>query len=329
VLSALGVALGVAAGQAMRSRRPASLAPDDPQTPDPTTAALPATLDHTSDPAQESRTSRWRRLLKGTWAESTSDNMPMFAGGVAFFGFLALFPAAIATLLVWGLVVTPEEATQQIERLTRGLPDEATAVVSGQLTSVAGAEHGVGLGLVIAVLLALWSASGGVGNLIKAVNHAYDEEESRGVVKRRLLALGMTLGAIVFLFLAVLLLTVVPPTIRSLGLGTAGELLAQSVRWVLLVGLMLGGLAVVYRFAPNRDHARWQWATPGALVATALWVLGSVAFSVYVSEFGSYQKTYGALAGAAVLMLWLFLTAYVVLLGAELNAVAERDGVPG
>ncbi len=253
----------------------------------------------------------------------------MFAGGVAFFGFLALFPAAIATLLVWGLVVTPEEATQQIERLTRGLPDEATAVISGQLTSVAGAEHGVGLGLVIAVLLALWSASGGVGNLIKAVNHAYDEQESRGLVKRRLMALGMTLGAIVFLFLAVLLLTAVPPAIRSLGLGTAGELLAQSVRWVLLVVLMLGGLAVVYRFAPNRDRARWLWATPGALVATALWVLGSVAFSVYVSEFGSYQKTYGALAGAAVLMLWLFLTAYVVLLGAELNAVVERDSATG
>lgn len=175
------------------------------------------------------------------------------------------------------------------------------------------------------MLAALWSASSATGNLITAVNLAYDETETRGFVKVRALALGLTLGAIAFVLVALALVAVVPVALDQLGLGVVGQLVAQVIRWALLIGVVIVGLAVVYRVAPNRDSPRFRWVSTGALVATVLWILGSVAFSLYVSSFGSYNKTYGALAGVIMLMLWLYLTSYIVLLGAEINAEAEHQ----
>jgi membrane protein len=267
----------------------------------------------------------WKQVVKRAWAEAKADNVPMLAGGVAFFAFLALFPALIALISIWGLVVGPDEAAQQAESLTEGLPPEAGEIITTQMETVAAQQSGLGLSLVISVLLALWAASGGTANLVKAVNLAYDEEEGRGFVKLRGLALVMTLGAIVFVVLAVGLVAVVPPLLDALGLGVVGTVLAQVARWVLLVVLVTVALAVVYRFAPDRDDPRLKWASLGAVVATVLWLLGSIAFSLYVSNFGSYNETYGAIAGVAILMLFLYLTAYIVLLGAEINAETERQ----
>jgi membrane protein len=267
----------------------------------------------------------WKQIVKRAWQEGKDDNVPMLAGGVAFFGFLALFPAMIAMISIWGLVVSPAEAAAQAERLTEGFPAEASAIITGQLEQLGQEDSALGIGLVVSILLALWSASGGTANLVKAVNLAYDEDETRGFVKVRALALGLTLGAIVFLVVAVVLVAVVPAVIDSLGLGVFGTVLAQVARWVLLFVLASIALAVVYRFAPDRDDPRLRWVSLGALVATALWLIGSVGFSLYVSNFGSYNKTYGAIAGVAILMLWLYLTAYIVLLGAEVNAETERQ----
>ncbi|WP_336923408.1 YihY/virulence factor BrkB family protein [Aquipuribacter sp. SD81] len=268
----------------------------------------------------------WKQVLKRAWAENKADNVPMLAGGVAFFAFLSLFPALIALITIWGLVVTPDRAAQQAENLTEGLPGGASDIITTQMENVASQQSGgLGIGLVVSVLLALWSASGGTANLIKAVNVAYDEEETRGFVKLRGLALLLTLGAIVFVILSVGLVAVVPPVLDSLGLGIVGTVLAQVVRWVLLVALVAVALAVVYRFAPDRDDPKLTWASLGAVVATVLWVLGSIAFSLYVSNFGSYNETYGAIAGVAILLLFLYLTAFIVLLGAEVNAETERQ----
>lgn len=268
----------------------------------------------------------WKQVVKRAWAEAKADNVPMLAAGVAFFAFLALFPATIALITVWGLVQTPQEAARQAESLTAGLPEEAGALITAQLESVAANGDGaLSFGLVISLLLALWSASGGTGNLIKAVNIAYDEEETRGFVKLRGLALLLTLGAIVFLIASVTLVAVVPPLLDALGLGIVGTVLAQVARWVILLALVAAALAVVYRFAPDRDDPKLAWASLGAVVATVLWILGSIAFSLYVSNFGSYGETYGAIAGVAILMLFLFLTSYIILLGAEVNAETERQ----
>ena len=267
----------------------------------------------------------WKQILLRAWKEAKADNVPMLAGGVAFFAFLALFPALIALISLWGLVVGGPNAAQQAEDLTAGLPEEASSIITDQMETIGSQDSGLGIGLAISVLLALWSASGGTANLMKAVNVAYDEEETRGFVKVRGLALLLTLGAIVFVVLAVGLVAVVPPVLDNLGLGIAGTIAAQVVRWVLLVVLVAVALAVVYRFAPDRDDPKLTWVSQGATIATVLWVLGSVAFSLYVSNFGSYNETYGAIAGVAVLLLWLYLTAYIILLGAEINAETERQ----
>lgn len=267
----------------------------------------------------------WVQVFKRAWAEAKADNVPMLAGGVAFFAFLALFPAMIALISIWGLVVTPQRAAEQAEELTAGLPSGAADILSTQMESIAASGGGLTIGFAVSVLLALWSASGGTANLVKAVNVAYDEEETRGFVKLRALALGLTFGAIVFVVLAVGLIAVVPPVLDDLGLGLAGTIAAQVARWVLLVVLVAAALAVVYRFAPDRDDPQLKWVSQGAVIATVLWLLGSIAFSLYVSNFGSYNETYGAIAGVAILLLWLYLTAYIVLLGAEINAETERQ----
>jgi ABC-type multidrug transport system fused ATPase/permease subunit len=175
------------------------------------------------------------------------------------------------------------------------------------------------------VVAALWSASGGTGNLIKAVNIAYDEEESRGAIKLRGIALALTMGAILFVLLTLGLVALVPIVLDALPLGVVGRVLAQVVRWVLLIVVVVVALAVVYRIAPDRDAPRFRWVSVGAMVAALLWMIGSVGFSLYVNYFGNYNKTYGALGGVVVLMLWLYLTSYIVLLGAEINAESERQ----
>jgi membrane protein len=171
----------------------------------------------------------------------------------------------------------------------------------------------------------VWSASGGVGNLITAVNVAYDEAETRGFVKLRLTSLALTLGAIAFVLITFGLVAVVPAVLDALPLGVVGAVLAQVVRWLLLLGVMAGSLAVLYRVAPDRDAPRFRWVSLGSVVVTVVWALVSLLFSFYVNNFGSYDKTYGAIAGVIVLMLWLYLTCYLVLLGAEINAETEHQ----
>jgi membrane protein len=268
----------------------------------------------------------WKQILKRAWAEHKADNMPIIAGGVAFFGFLSIFPALIALVSLYGLVATPETVARQIEDLSAQLPQSAAQLIGEQLTAIVNnSGSALSVGLVVSILAALWSASGGVGNLITAVNIAYDEVEARNFVKLKLLSLGLTLGAVVFVIAAFALLAVVPAVIEALPLGVVGTIIAQVARWVLLLAMFAGSLAVLYRVAPDRDAPRFRWVSLGAVVVTVIWALVSVAFALYVDNFGSYDKTYGAIAGVIVLMLWLYLTCYLVLLGAEINAEAEHQ----
>jgi membrane protein len=268
----------------------------------------------------------WKQIVKRAWAEHKADNMPIIGGGVAFFGFLSIFPGLIALISIYGLVASPETVTQQIEDLSTQLPDEAAQLIGEQLTSIAAnSGRALTVGLVVSILAALWSASGGVGNLVTAVNIAYDEVETRNFLKLRGLSLGLTLGAVAFVIVAFGLLAVVPVVLDALPLGIVGTILAHVVRWTLLLAMFAGSLAVVYRAAPDRDAPRFRWVSLGAVVATVLWALVSVGFSLYVDNFGSYDKTYGTIAGVIVLMLWLYLTCYLVLLGAEINSEAEHQ----
>jgi membrane protein len=270
--------------------------------------------------------------VRRAFKESSGDNVSMLAGGVAFFGFLAIIPALIALVSLYGLVADPSQVAATLESVSSALPSSAASLVTDQINSVVNAGGGaLTTGLVISILAALFSASSGTQNLMAAINIAYDETEGRGAVKLRALALALTAGAIVFVVVAIALVAVAPALLD--GLGPVGRVLGQVVRWVLLLVLVVVGLAVVYRVAPDRDAPRFRWVTPGSMVATVLWIVGSIVFSVYVNNFGSYNKTYGALAGVVVFLLWMYLTSYIVLLGAEINSESElqteRDTTKG
>jgi membrane protein len=268
----------------------------------------------------------WKQIVKRAWAENKADNMPIIAGGVAFFGFLSIFPALIALISIYGLVASPESVAQQVEDLSAQLPEESSRLIRDQLTAIVdNSGSALSISLVVAILAALWSASGGIGNLITAVNLAYDEVETRNFLKLKLTSLGLTLGAIAFVIVSFALVAVVPAVLDALPLGVVGTILAQVVRWVLLLGMFAGSLAVLYRVAPDRDAPRFSWVSLGAVVVTVVWALVSVVFSLYVDNFGSYDKTYGAIAGVIILMLWLYLTCYLVLLGAEINSETEHQ----
>jgi membrane protein len=266
----------------------------------------------------------WWQVIRRAWAEAKADQVPLLAAGVAFFGFLAVFPAIVAAVLTYGLVADPEQIRNQAGELAAAMPESGRELLLEQLATLTSSpRQGLGIGLIVAVLAALWSASGGVGYLISAVNLAYDEEETRGFVRRKLLSLGMTLGAIVFVLLAVGLFSAG----AAIGdeLATPVRIGLEAARLVVAVLLIMVALAVTYRLAPDRDAARVRWVSTGAVVATIIWLLASIGFSIYVQTFGNYAKTYGSLAAVVILMLWLWLTAYAVLLGAEINAEAEQQ----
>ncbi|MDP9390481.1 MAG: YihY/virulence factor BrkB family protein [Actinomycetota bacterium] len=268
----------------------------------------------------------WKQILKRSWAENKADNMPIIAGGVAFFGFLSIFPGLIALISIYGLIASPETVARQVGDLSAQLPREAADLIGEQLKAIVANSGGaLTFSLVVSILGALWSASGGMGNLITAVNLAYDEVETRNFVKLKATSLLLTLGAIVFVLVTFGLVAVVPAVLDALPLGIVGTILAQVLRWTLLLAVFAGSLAVLYRVAPDRDSPQFRWVSLGAVIVTIIWALVSLGFSLYVNNFGSYDKTYGAIAGVIVLMLWLYLTCYLVLLGAEINSEAEHQ----
>ena len=270
----------------------------------------------------------WWQVVRRGLKEFSDDQMTLIAAGVAFYAFLSLVPALVAAVLVYGLVTDPTEVQRQVDALSGALPESAQSLLRDQMSSLVSANRrGLGLGLVVSVLASLWSASGGVENLITAVNTAYDEQEKRGFVRRKAIALGLTLGAIVVFVLATALVAVFPAVANAVRLpGSVGWVL-DALRWVVVLLVILVSLAIVYRVAPSRNDPRLQWVSVGAVVATVGWILVSVGLSAYVNNFGSYGKTYGSLAGVVVLLLWLWLSICAVLLGAEINAESEKQTV--
>jgi membrane protein len=267
---------------------------------------------------------RSRRNVRTAWKQASSRQAPLLAAGVAFYAFLSLFPTVLAAILTYGLVASPETVSRQSADIAEALPADATSVVTGQidaLTSTSG--DSLGLGLVLAVVLALYSASSGVGNLITAINSMFGLAENRGFIKRKLLALGLTLCAIVFLVILVGLVAAAPPVLDAIDIVPGMRAALEVARWSLLLIAVMVAIGVLFRVAPARK-SHTDLINKGVLVATALWVLVSVGFSLYVDNFGSYGKTYGALAGVVVLLLWLWIGLYAILLGASIEAVREQ-----
>lgn len=268
----------------------------------------------------------WKDVLFRVKAEVAEDRIGMVAASVAFYAMLAIFPALIALVLVYGLVADPTQVEQQVASVASALPESARSLLESQLRDIVSTSGGaLGIGLVVSILGALWAASGGMNALIQAINVVYDEEEKRSFLKLRALSIGLTLGAILFVVLVVLAIGVLPAVFGLVGLGSATETLLAIGRWPLLALFATVGLSIVYRYAPCRTKAKWRWVTWGGAIATLLWLGATALFSFYVTNFGSYNETYGALGGVIVLLLWLYITSYAVLLGAEIDAELEHQ----
>ena len=267
----------------------------------------------------------WIDIAKRTMAEMKADHIPVVAAGCAFYAWVALFPALIALITIYGLVASPQQVAEHINELTQGVPPAAAEVIRQPIQSATQTtDRALSIGLIVSLAVALWSASGGMDGLIKGINIAYDEPP-RSFPRRRGLALLLTFGAIVFVVLAFGLIVGVPIALKWLGLDEVATMAGQIASYVLLLLLVLFALGVLYKVAPHRDNPQFRWVTLGTVIAAILWLIGSVAFSLYVNNFGNYNQTYGALAGVIILNLWLFLTMYVVLLGAEINSEMEHQ----
>ena len=270
----------------------------------------------------------WLDVAKRTQKEIKTDNVTLIAAGVAFYSMLAIFPALIAVVTIYGLVAEPADVQRQVASFAESMPPGAGDLLTAQLDQIVRtSQRSLSIALVISLAAALWSASAGTQSLIKGLNIIYDEEESRGFVMLRGLALVLTIGAMVVALGALALIAVAPALLGELGLQRAGELAISIGRWPALVVLVAVALAVLYRLGPDRANPRLHWMSWGAVIAIVLWVAISAGFSFYVSNFGKYGQTYGSLGAVIVLLLWLWLSALAVLIGAELDAEIEREAV--
>jgi membrane protein len=238
---------------------------------------------------------------------------------------MSIFPSLIALVMIYGLVSDPQDVTRQIEDAMSNVSEEMRKVVGDQVTSIASSHSGaLSLGLVISFGLLLWSASSGVATFMKAITKAYQQEETRGFVKLRGVALALVFVALVLAGILVAAVGVVPPLLSD-ALGSAGLRWALfGVEGLLILLILIGAISLAYRFAPADPPPGWRLVTPGAVVAALALVVFTIVFAFYVNNFGSYNKTYGALAGVIILMLWLYYSAYVVLIGALINAEGEQ-----
>jgi membrane protein len=279
----------------------------------------------TADDPREIPARGWKEVLLRVKKEMADDHASLLSAGVAFYALMALAPALVALVSLYGLVAEPSDVSRQVTDMLRAAPVEVRSLIETQLQKIIEASPGgLGVGIAVGFATALWAASSGMANLVDAVNASYGEHESRGFVKRRLLALGLTFGAIGFVVAAAWLVAL-PSILDGTAIGPGVKLLVSIARFPLLGVGMLVGLAVLYRYAPDRDNPKWSWVSAGSIAATVLWVAGSAAFSFYVGSFGKYNETYGSLGAVVVLLLWLYLTAMCIVLGAELNAELEHQ----
>lgn len=264
--------------------------------------------------------------VKRAWAAAGQDNISILAAGVAYYAFLAMVPLLAAIILTYGMIADPAMVAQHIGTLADSLPQAAAEVIGGQLEAVVETSGTAkGLGLLLAIALALFGARNGAGAVITAISLAFNDRQKRGFVRANLLALAITAGAILGMGLVAAAMTATAAITDLIpNLSGAGQLLGQIVTYALLATLGALGAALLYRRVPNDKSPGFRDVFPGALVASIGLVLLTWAFGYYVANFGSYNATYGSLGAVVVLLTWLYLSAYVLLFGAEIAAVSSQ-----
>jgi membrane protein len=281
----------------------------------------------------EARTG-WFATLRRTATEFSEDNLSDWAAALTYYGLLSLFPALIALVSVVGVIGDPQSTTRTItDIVTRIGPESAAQTFSGPIESITSNQSRAGIALVVGLLVALWSASGYVGAFMRASNVIYETPEGRPIWKLRPLQLLVTLAMVILLALVALGLVLTGPIVDAvaepIGLSSTATTIWDIAKWPVLAALFVTMISILYYASPNVKLRGFKWVTPGSIVALVVWVLASAGFAFYVSNFGSYDKTYGALAGMVVLLIWLWITNLAILFGHELNAERERSAEIG
>lgn len=276
----------------------------------------------------------WRQVLFRVKDQIGADNISIVSAGVAFYGFLAVFPAIAALVMIYGLIADPAAVRDQLNQYEGLIPPDVAKLMTTRMQEVTSkSPAGLSVGLLLSLGFALWSATKGITALMTAMNIAYRQPDTRSIVWRNIFAILFTFGGIVFFILSVTLVAAIPAAIAVLQPRSFPVNLLLWSRWAVLAILVVTALSILYRYAPHRNAARLQWITPGAILAGALWLLLSLGFSYYVQNFGNYDEMFGPLSAVVVLLMWFYLSAFIVCIGAELNAELElqtyRDSTVG
>jgi membrane protein len=268
----------------------------------------------------------WKDILWRTYVRTGEDRLLAIAAGVVFFGLLAVFPAVTALVSSYGLFADPSTIGANLQTLAVMLPEGSFQIVQDQIARVLD-KGGTALGatFLFGLALAIWSANAGVKAVIDALNVVYEEKEKRSFLRLNLLSLAFTCGGIAALLLMVSAVVAVPLALDHVGLAPQSRFIVSLARWPILLVILLLALGVLYRFGPSRRAARWEWLSVGTLAAALLWIAGSALLSWYLSNFGNYNATYGSLGAAIGLMMWMWMSAIIVLCGAELNSEIEHQ----
>ena len=271
---------------------------------------------------------RWWTIAKATWAEGSKDNLGLIASGVAFYGFLAFVPTLTAVVLSYGFFAEPHQVAGHISALASIMPDEAAEIIGTQLRDmVATAKSEVGIGLFLALALALYGTMRGAGAIVTALNIVFEVEETRSFIWHTAVAIAVAVGMVGIFLVASIAISAFAVLKSALPeLGGVLRVALQIGFWLLAAFAVRFAIATIYRFAPSRPPCPESWLKPGSAFATVGWIAATIGFAFYVRNFGSYNATYGALGAVVIFLTWLYLSAYIILLGAELNRILERGG---
>ena len=268
----------------------------------------------------------WRDIMWRIWAEIGEDRISLTAAGTSFFLLLALFPGIAAFVSLYGFVSKPVTIADHISFLGGLLPRGGLDLIKSQLDSLV-KQNGAALsfGFIFGLLATLWSANNGIKTLFEAMNVVYDESEKRAFIKLNLVSLAFTLGAILTGVVLLLGMGVVPVVLAVVGLDRQAALIISILRWPILLAFIATGMSLIYRYGPSRNTAKWRWITWGSALATVMWVIASLGFSYYLEHFADYNATYGSLGAVIGFLIWTYISIYILLVGAEINAEIEHQ----
>lgn len=269
--------------------------------------------------------SEWKSIFIKVKERTDENNVIIISAGVGFFGFLAIFPAIMALISIYGFVMDPQQIEEQVSKISAMMPEQTHKILQYRVENFIKPEgKSLSWGTFLGILLGIWIGNFGTKSLFRGINIAYETESKRGIIKNNGLTLLFTFGAIILIILSAALIVAFPAIIDKIGLPDNIESLIRWLRWLVMGIILVGSIGLIYNFGPKRKRPGFMWVIPGAVLAASLWLLASWAFSFYIRNFWNLGEIYGSISAVIFLMLWLFISTFIVLLGAELNYEIEH-----